>query len=377
MMLAAALLSAAAACTKEGPGTDPLDGVPISISATAPETKAMLDADAFKQDGNRIIIYDFVDNATDPYFSDLIGPDVVGSDYANSQKSDGVWPFVNGPHQWTPGTHNFFGWLVKDVNKTAETTDDLTPVSLFGNTFATVDPTDDEPNVTVAAFDNSTRTLTIPATTMSPTSPQFDFMYSNIYNTEPVNQPVELFFDHLFTAVSFGIENSSASSATIKSFSVEDLYTGKSAIIKFDLENGSADANYTSESTTDYITFTSELTLAAGGKTNFVHNGSAWTTSDTRQYYLMWPQIKSEVHSQNEITYTGTGNNITTIYPTDWKINLTYTQNNQTKTIRLNLPNIDWEAGQRYHFNILFAATVQLYYEVVDWDKVSNTVTFN
>lgn len=373
MMLAAALLSGAAACTKEGPGTDPLDGVPISICATAPETKAMLDANAFKHDGNRIIIYDFVDNATAPYFSDLIGPDVLGSDYANSQKpTNGVWPFVNGPHQWTPGTHNFFGWLDKDVNKTTETTDDLTPVSLFGNTFATVDPTDDEPNVTVAAFNAATRTLEIPATEINADSPQFDFMYSDIYSTEPQNDPVDLKFSHLFSAVSFGVANGADEVIQVNNISIK-LYTSRSAYIDF---SGTSAACAYNKDLGNPAVFVSNSTNGEIDAGDTKENAFDFSKKD-RSYYLLWPLFNSDDADDDEIDANCT---ITIEFSYDSNGNASDGYENKQSRI-LPFPDVDLEPGKRYHFTLGLPSQtkldVTLKCEVCPWETASTDIEFN
>lgn len=325
----------------------------------------MLDETTFATDGNRIKVYDYVDGSSTAYIDDQIGPDVSGSPLAEA--TDGVWPFENGPHQWTPGTHKFFGWLAKDVSSGT----DLTPKSLISSGFSYAD-----------------QKLTIPAITMGPTTPQFDFMYSDIFTTEPINAPVQLNFSHLFCAVSFGIKNSGASTVTISEIKIEKLYTTKSAKVTFPTaaSTGSSDANveYIDDSQATYISMTPDISLVSGAHSNIIYN-NGWTTtsastvddSSSRQYFLMWPQDAEDVFSDDEITYTGTGANMRPVYPESWKISLTYRINNSTSTIRLNFPDNRWSAGKKYHFDIAFASEAFIYYDVVDWDKVENTITFN
>ena len=311
------------------------------------------------------------------YFSDMIGPDVQGSPAAEA--NDDVWPFVNGPHNWTSGTHRFYGWLTKDANS------NLGPENLFGGSFNCVTA---NKNVSVAAFNTATQTLTIPTTTMSPTATQFDFMYSDIFTTEPINAPVQLKFSHLFCAVSFGIKNSGASTVTISEIKIEKLYTTKSAKVTFPTaaSTGSSNANveYIDDSQATYISMTPNISLVSGAHSNIIYK-NGWTTtsastvddSSSRQYFLMWPQDAEDVFSDDEITYIGTGANMRPVYPESWKISLTYRINNSTSTIRLNFPDNRWSAGKKYHFDIAFASEAFIYYDVVDWDKVENTITFN
>ena len=379
ILLATAAILVAAACTKTVPEGLQVTDMQISICASEgltksslnngtfnpTGTKSLLDETTFATDGNRIKVYDYVDGSSTAYIDDQIGPDVSGSPLAEA--TDGVWPFENGPHQWTPGTHKFFGWLAKDVSSGT----DLTPKSLISSGFSYAD-----------------QKLTIPAITMGPTTPQFDFMYSDIFTTEPINAPVQLNFSHLFCAVSFGIKNSGASTVTISEIKIEKLYTTKSAKVTFPTaaSTGSSDANveYIDDSQATYISMTPDISLVSGAHSNIIYN-NGWTTtsastvddSSSRQYFLMWPQDAEDVFSDDEITYTGTGANMRPVYPESWKISLTYRINNSTSTIRLNFPDNRWSAGKKYHFDIAFASEAFIYYDVVDWDKVENTITFN
>ena len=379
ILLTSAVLLAAAACTKTVPEGLQVTDMQINICASEgltksslkngtfnpTGTKSLLDANTFAADGNRIKVYDYVNGSSTHYIEDYIGPEVPGS--ALAQATAGVWPFENGPHQWTPGTHKFFGWLAKDVSSGT----DLTPESLISSGFSYAD-----------------QKLTIPAITMGPTTPQFDFMYSDIFTTEPINTPVQLKFSHLFCAVSFGIKNSGGSTVTISEIKIEKLYTTKSAKVTFPTaaSTGSSNATveYIDDSQATYISMTPDISLVSGAHSNIIYN-NGWTTtsastvddSSSRQYFLMWPQDAEDVFSDDEITYTGTGANMRPVYPESWKISLTYRINNSTSTIRLNFPDNRWSAGKKYHFDIAFASEAFIYYDVVDWDKVENTITFN
>ena len=336
---------------------------PITIGATYTETKALLTNTSFNRNGNRAIIYDFVDNAEEPYFSDLIGPDVDGNTYG----FEGVWPFVNGPHQWTPGVHKFFGWLVNDANGTADTSDDLYPALIFGNNFNTTTNTDK--NVTVVAFDNATRTLTIPTTTIDHESKQFDFMYSNVVSSEPQNDPVNLEFRHLFTAVSIGVENSTSSFVKIEDFKIEGIPNKRGATINF----------IGTETVVGYSDWIEGSSLTRGldvnegeGNTSYevspkslrsnIFNGS--TTQ--QEFMLLWPVEAEHLHSTEKISTSDEG---VVEYPTEWKMYIKYTADNKTYEKRINFPNISWEAGKKYHLTIVFAdKMVELKTEVKPWE---------
>ena len=131
ILAATAVLLTTAACNKNEPDGPQQVNAPIAISATeAGVTKALLDNGSFAANGNRLKIYDFVDGAATAYIDDRIGPDVEGSPLA--ENTAGVWPFENGPHQWTPGVHKFFGWLDTDAKMTAPNN---TPLGFFGDGF--------------------------------------------------------------------------------------------------------------------------------------------------------------------------------------------------------------------------------------------------
>jgi hypothetical protein len=345
ILAATAVLLTTAACNKNEPDGPQQVNAPIAISATeAGVTKALLDNGSFNTTGNRIQVYSYANGSY--YFSDMIGPDVQGSPAAAA--NDDVWPFVNGPHNWTSGNHRFYGWLTKDANS------NLGPENLFGNTFNCVTA---NKNVYVAAFNTDTQTLTIPTTTMSPATPQFDFMYSDIFTTEPINAPVQLKFSHLFCAVSFGIVNDASSDVRISNFNVT-LCTNKKATV--DYSGSTVAVNYTNTASSPATFRTS-----SGGTLSGMSDGisamwaNAFAPADTeRQYILMWPQTKAELSA--------------------CKINITYTLNSQRYEQSLVFPEMELNAGQKYHFDIFIAdkAPIRINYLVVDWDSIENDVTF-
>lgn len=358
ILLASAVILAAASCTKTHTEEIPDGPMPISICATdgtatktllekgtnnatnEPATKAMLDATTFQTEGNRLQIYDFVDNGTTPHINDQIGPDVEGSPLA--QATAGVWPFENGPHQWTPGMHRFFGWLALDANGTKDdTSDDLTPEAFFGTGFS---------------FNQATKTLTIPQKTMSADTPQFDFMYSNIFATEPINEPVQLEFSHLFCAISFGLQNATENPVVINKLSITNIYTTRAATIDFSSDqpivtySNSVPAQY--GSTIANKTIAEDITW-----TNIFTQG---TTEAAKTYVLMWPHEASEISMTN---------------PEDYKIDIDYTikypTGDKNNAMKVNFPNTAWEAGKKYHFvlNLAPIQTVTIKYIVTDWDN--------
>ena len=352
ILLASAALLAAASCTKTRVEEIPSEPMPISISAVdGAATKALLDKGTFSKTGNRLQIYDFVDDSATPYINDQIGPDVQGSPLAAN--TDGVWPFENGPHQWTPGKHKFFGWLAKDANMTASNT----PDSFFGSGFS---------------FNQGTQTLTIPSKQMTASTPQFDFMYSNVFTTEPINTPVNLMFSHLFTAVSIGVENSTSSFVKVEEFTIEGIPSTRGATVDF---SGTAVA-------VDYSDWTEGATLTRGldaGKAGYEISpkslrSNIFNGSTTQEFMMLWPVESQHLYSTDKTTTTDEGE---VVYPENWKMYIKYSSDGKTYEKRMNFPNISWEAGKRYHYDILFAdKTIELTVHVKDWDYEHQDVDY-
>lgn len=349
ILLASAVILAAAGCVKTHIGETPSEPMPISISAVeGTATKALLNSTTFGSDGNRLQIYDFVGEGTTPHIDDLIGPDVEGSPLAEA--TEGVWPFVDGPHQWTPGMHNFFGWLAKDANGTEDTSDDLTPEAFFGTGFT---------------FNEDTKILTIPEKTMTASTPQFDFMYSNIFSTEPINEPVQLEFSHLFCAISFGLQNATENPVVINNLSITNIYTTRSATIDFSSDQPIV--TYSNSVPAQYGNTIADKTIAVDATWTNIFTQE--TTEEAKIYALMWPHEASEICMTN---------------PEDYKIDIDYTikysTGDKNNAMKVNFPNTAWEAGKKYHFilNLAPIQTVTIKYIVTDWDnRTVNVPSFN
>ena len=359
-VIALAAILAATACNKEHGTDNGLEHGTILFKAveagsnldlnngTFHDTKAILDKATFATIGNRLQIYDFVDDASQAYIDDQIGPDVTGNTYG----FEDVWPFVNGPHQWTPGTHKFFGWLAKDANMASSNT----PEDFFGENFH---------------FDQTNLVLAIPSTDMAPGQTQLDFMFSNIYSTQPQNAPIKLEFSHLFTAVSIGVENSTSSIVTIKDFKIEGIPSTRAANINF---KGTATAvNYTPLTSE---TFTRGLDagkypydISPNGLRSNIFNGST-----TQEFMLLWPIEAELLYSTDKTNITDEG---VVEYPESWKMYIAYDADGKSYQKRINFPNISWEAGKKYHFTIVFAdKMVELKTEVKPWEYEEQTIDY-
>ena len=202
--LAAAVFMAAAlsSCAKMRVETEDVRpaGTPIrmAVSSEGAQTKALFGASSFSAEGNVLQIWDV-------YFNSVVAPQayIEGTDVVSTGTTGAVWPFKEGDavkhYYWTKtGTHRFYGVLVKDNSGSAP----LTPTTRWG-------------------FDAAHKVYSVPTTTLTLTSPQFDFVYSNVIERNLDNgaptTAVPLKFNHLFSAFGFTFENDSPSSFNIKS----------------------------------------------------------------------------------------------------------------------------------------------------------------
>ena len=339
----ASVVLASAACTKT-----PVENTPqeIVVMADSPQAKAMFTPNTFNTEGNRLKIYDF--NPSGKYFDDVIGPDIQGNNYGYAN----VWPFEDAPHAWTADEHKFFGWLAKDANFEGG----MTPESFYGTGFN---------------FDETEKILTIPAKSMGADTPQFDFLYSNIVTRDMVNAPdysaVQLKFSHLFTAVSFGAENSTTSDIQIKEFRIENILNKREATI--DYSGAEPEVSYKDGTVDQYLTrISEEFTLASETRINDI-----FAQSENQSFLMLWPLDASHLHSGK----TATEENGVVQYPEEWKMYINYIADNQEYTKRMNFPNAPWEAGKRYHYDILFAdKAIELTEHVKDWDYEHQDVDY-
>lgn len=358
VLFASAAILAAVACNKSEPDNQQ-PNTPIAISATeAGVTKALLDNETFKADGVRLQIYDFVGESNVPHINDRIGPDVKGSALAES--TEGVWPFEDpenkGPYQWTPETHKFFGWLANDPNGTKDNkNDDLTPQKFWGTGFV---------------FNETTKVLTIPETVMNESTTQFDFLYSNIVTRDMMTAPdystVNLEFQHLFTAVSFGASNGTETDVTIQEFKIEKILNKKSATINFSGTNPAV--AYVNGTQNQYLTLTNSKSYKLGSE-DYVNN--IFDGTKNQKFLMLWPLESKDIHSTAEVQPGDDGNVDFEDYPAEYKMYIKYTFADEpglTIEKRMNFPDINFEAGKKYHFDIAFAdKTVSLKTTVKNW----------
>ena len=357
ILLTSAAILVAAACTKTVPEGLQVTDMQISICASEgltksslkngtfnpTGTKSLLDASTFAEEGNQIKVYDYY-TANGSTTSSIYIDDKVKSE----GPSQATWPFVAQRYNWTAdGSHKFFGWMAEDVNMTsAADAAANTPEEFFGGSFS---------------FNTATQALTVPVKALNQTTPQFDFMYSDIYvrdlNTDPdYVSPVELEFSHLFTAFNITAENrSSQNTVKIISVSVNGLKNNNSATINF----AGAQTSVTYGTGSDSDAVAAEFAFAPTG--GITLGTSAATISD---YFLMWPQTFTE---DSFVTFTLTY---------DFTDGATGTTATYTKSV--NLTSGTWDAGVKNNVNLVFKdKEIILQCVVEDWEVVEEEIDFS
>ena len=350
--LAAAVFLAAAlsSCAKMRVETEDVRpaGTPIrmAVSSEGTQTKALFDAASFSAKGNVLQIWDV-------YFNSVVAPQayIEGTNVV-STGTGAVWPFMEGDavkhYYWTKtGTHRFYGVLVKDAGTT---------------TTAQTAPSD-------WGFDAAHKVYSVPTTTLAPTSPQFDFVYSNVIernldNGDPTTA-VPLKFNHLFSAFGFTFENDSPSSFNIKSVS---LKVDNKAAATIDYSNvweknfAPADAENWNPAVT-YTGMTMSSTTGISGKTGDIQAGTCYDmfqdgliTDMTKydKYTLIWPQdltgktlemsylVSGKKYQEVDVTvnkYTYTTTNGTNNYDVRFTDNLNYVTSTGDKSFDYNKEN--------------------------------------
>lgn len=295
--LAAAVFLAAAlsSCAKMRVETEDVRpaGTPIrmAVSSEGAQTKALFDAASFSAEGNVLQIWDV-------YFNSVVAPQayIEGTNVV-STGTGAVWPFKEGDavkhYYWTKtGTHRFYGVLVKDNSGSSP----LTPTSGWG-----VDAAHK------VGFDAAHKVYSVPTTTLTLTSPQFDFVYSNVIERNLDNgattTAVPLKFNHLFSAFGFTFENDSPSSFNIKSAT---LNVDDQAAATIDYSNvwdksfAPAAADNWNPAVT-YTGLTMSSTAGISGETGDIQAGTCYdmfqgglidkdNMANYDKYTLIWPQ---------------------------------------------------------------------------------------
>ena len=310
------------------------------IESADPDVNALDDADT------RIKVYDYLTAGTPSVEVLYIDNSIKWKD-ADTDPWDYVTPAT---YYWTKtGTHKFFGWLTTAPDGTA---------------FATP-PT----------WTAGTKTLEISNLVMTPASPQFDFLYSDIISRTMNNSSaddhsyVELQFSHLFTALKVDIkaddEMDKAVVINVKSITFSEFKTKKSATISF---AGTEVSPVLTNSSDDEKTFTvtkavtlQNVAAPAQGETPAVENEPK-TLFD---YALLWPQLPAN-------TTTNTPADITdaTLITITYTLGSSITE--ETVSVPLNTAKLDethtitqMDAGKKYYLLITMKRTSDMQFKLI------------
>lgn len=379
--LAAAVFLAAAlsSCAKMRVETEEIRpaGTPIrmAVSSEGTRTKALFDATSFAAEGNVLQIWDV-------YFNSVVAPQayIEGTNVVSTGTTGAVWPFKEGDavsspdkhYYWTKtGTHRFYGVLVKDNSGSAP----LTPTTGWG-------------------FDAAHKVYSVPTTTLTLTSTQFDFVYSNVIERNLDNgaptTAVPLKFNHLFSAFGFTFKNDSPSSFNIKSVS---LKVDNKAAATIDYSNvweknfAPTDAGNWNPAVT-YSDLAMSPDAGISGKTREIQAGTCYDMfqggeltdmSNYDKYTLIWPQDLTgktlEINYDMTVTRPYTKYVYVSFGYGGWDVDFDYVGHNMGSYARRNLYSYEYvgEGKGSYNVKSATASTSGKYKQV----EASETVTEN
>ena len=346
------------------PGNGVLDAE-IFLSAGTPATKGFIDSqEQFDNTATVIKVYDFVTGsdgeagtAEAKHIDDAIHGLIA---------RDGTWAYTSGDthYHWTKkGTHRFFGWLTTAPDGTA---------------FA---------SASAPTWTEGFKTLSIPLT-MDTTTPQFDFVYSDIVtrDSSDPNQhgKVELQFSHLFSALAVTMENISDDVIHLQDVSIQEFYNKRTATLNYNVAMPEGETvtdpgiAITGTEGSDFLVKTYPASLNKNDKIDLYTGTAAGTDHD---FILMWPQSLDDMAGAKiSVRYT---------VEDDFEEDGT-TLKVHEKVLPLtgigagtNLFNEGMEAGKRYALNLQFMGKVinltlnvlPWDYNEYNWDYESTTIT--
>lgn len=323
----------------------------IGFAAGAPATKGFIESqEAFDVAATEIKVYDFVtgsdgeDGTAEAMYIDDSIHGVIAT--------DGTWAYSaeNTHYHWTKkGTHKFFGWLTKAPDGTAFAT---------GQT---------------PSFDADTKTLSVPALTMTKDTPQFDFVYSDIVTREAADPeqhgPIDLQMSHLFSAIALKLTNESDDNITVTSVELTGFKARKSATINYSADTAPEPA-YTTASDSPSLPLTvPSATLSPDSSFDLLTGNAAGTDP---HFIMMWPQTVGEIAQTGfAINYTIAGDyqeDGVTLTPHQKTVAFTDTDIfNEMVNGSSTLTGM--KAGKKYALEFIFKGkTIDLRLVVLPWD---------
>ena len=387
------LLLAAVSCKEEVPETG-LAEAAIRFSDEGVSTKGFLESATFRTLGTKVRVQDWLTGFT----GNVNGTAVTASDYVQYLNDvvvyDGgdYWPYETSgkEYRWTKtGAHHFFGWLEFDRSYSVGVyAQGLGTSNFFGNPSLDSDPTSD-----------SFLTMTTPVYSWSPSSPQYDFLYSAKTTVRSASdagytnyQTVPMQMKHMFTAVGLCFKNSSElTSVKITGlgtmYGEQDLFPHKGyATVDYSSTDNPIQPTYYLEGDKDNPFFSgaamSDITIQPGEVYDIftgtrLSTDSGVTYTSNPQFYMTWPLTADQ--SWPQVT-TGTDVYGNPIYdPRNKILALSYIANDEIEeSTRVHFPSVAWEAGKKMLFVIDFTdKSIQVESQVLPWDLNVHTMNFD
>lgn len=250
--------------------------------------------------------------------------------------------------------HLFYGWL--------DTYSGVTAGSFFSDGFN---------------YSTSDRKITISPKTLPISDSHFDFAYSDVVvrNTAQADySTVVLPMRHLFTSFSLAAHNYNTQSITITSVRLYGIKNRKGAEITFG--SSATSVTLTNAATAfgsdPYVELLSaSVTLDPDGHKASIVNGA----SDTRKYFLMWPQTEAELcassSSTTEFIPTGTDQPYIEVW---------YTIGSENNIYKARLPYDEdngWAAGVRHNMELSFKPKkISLTMSAMPWNQTTPEIDF-
>lgn len=359
-LIAALLLSAS--CLKVEPDFPVSDRIDFMAGIG---TKAIMGSAEFEATaGSSMKVYDIY-TSTAGEVTTLIDNSIISTSTTNA-----AWAYADArTYYWThTGTHQFFGWLLSDGNSIST----LNASNLFGSDFG---------------YNAASKTISVPATTLDITSPQFDFMYSGVITRDAaVNRSVvALDLKHLFTAFRIGAKNTTENDITITSVQVCGLKNRNNAQIVYTTgTQASVNCNYGTASHTANFTTASSFVLPAHGAGNVTDIfGTTDAARKADNYRIMWPHAAADFDCTGAYTYSEeTGyeiiDNNAPIIIVDYVMDGVNCRGVAEFPKATADTYLAWEAGKKYNFSISFSGKqIALEVNVQPWEYENDTINYD
>lgn len=358
---AAAVLS----CQREDPIFMPQEIV-LDAAPGAGGTKGFLNTGDLTVNGTSFQTYDYLSGYNGSVSGHSNGEEFkyFGNSLTYVSASD-KWVFGNTAsptsYRWTrTGTHHFFGWMLADATGGIS---NLNTASLLGN------PT----------FNEGSRTITF-SSTITNTSPQYDFLYSDIVPvdvTQGIPAKVDLPMKHVFGAIGIALTNTSDQDVKVNSITLQNFPNNGSVTLNYsDLENGVAvTQNDPASSNTVFwpaSTLPSPVTLRTGsGKTYDARTGSEITDANPLTYVMSWPMTKDALEPTID-HFDANSNPVYTSSSPQIAVNC-QVGNLPASTVLLRFPTVNETndvilPGKKTRINLQFAnKQIVLFFSVLPW----------